>query len=103
MHVRRTFLLERSRVQISSLFIGVALSAGPLAAAAGAQSSPVGTVAGRVTDLEGEPLPAVTITVTGTPNGAVTKGDGTYRLQLLPGRYELGCAASATRRRPARS
>jgi iron complex outermembrane recepter protein len=46
-------------------------------------------VAGRVTGELGEPLQGATVTVSGTTRTAVTRGDGTYRLVLPPGRYEL--------------
>ncbi len=47
------------------------------------------TVAGRVTGELGEPLQGATVTVSGTTRTAVTREDGTYRLALPPGRYEL--------------
>ncbi|MDF1502562.1 TonB-dependent receptor [Roseisolibacter sp. H3M3-2] len=60
----------------------------PLAAPLVAQQ-PTGTVAGRVTGEDGGGIQGATISVTGTPLGAVTRGDGSYRLSLRPGRYEL--------------
>src|SRR5688500_18087118 len=55
----------------------------------GAQTQ-TGTVSGRVTAAEGgQPLAGVTIFVTGTQLGALTRSDGTYRVALRPGRYEL--------------
>lgn len=57
--------------------------------AAGAQQATTGTVAGRVTGENGEPLAGVGISVTGTTNGTLTRGDGAYRVTLRPGRYEL--------------
>src|SRR5688500_6478835 len=70
--------------------------AGALAIAAPGLSTPaiaqqpLGTVTGRVTGADdGEPIAGATVAVSGTPYGALTRGDGTYRLQLRPGTYEL--------------
>ncbi|MEO8562084.1 MAG: carboxypeptidase-like regulatory domain-containing protein, partial [bacterium] len=53
----------------------------------GAQSGR-GTIAGRVT-AAGEGVPGVSVTVTGTGLGTLTRGDGTYRINLGAGRYEV--------------
>jgi iron complex outermembrane receptor protein len=47
------------------------------------------TVTGRVTGELGEPLQGATVTASGTTRVAVTRDDGSYRLVLPPGRYEL--------------
>src|SRR5918999_2939674 len=47
------------------------------------------TVTGRVTGESGEPLQGATVTASGTTRVAVARDDGTYRLVLPPGRYEL--------------
>src|SRR5918999_4640070 len=47
------------------------------------------TVTGRVTGESGEPLQGATVTASGTTRVAVTRDDGSYRLVLPPGRYEL--------------
>jgi iron complex outermembrane receptor protein len=47
------------------------------------------TVTGRVTGELGEPLHGATIIVSGTTRTTLTREDGTYRLALPPGRYEL--------------
>jgi len=47
-----------------------------------------GTITGRVTG-EGSPLPGATVAVSGTMRGATAGNDGTYRVTLPPGRYEL--------------
>ncbi|WP_430814210.1 SusC/RagA family TonB-linked outer membrane protein [Carboxylicivirga sp. RSCT41] len=39
------------------------------------------TVSGTVTDVNGEPLPGVTVTIEGTTTGTITGIDGTYTLQ----------------------
>jgi iron complex outermembrane receptor protein len=54
---------------------------------AGAQEA--GVVTGRVTGELGEPLQGATVTASGTTRAAVTRDDGSYRLVLPPGRYEL--------------
>ncbi len=47
-------------------------------------------VTGRVTDaLTGEPLPDAAVVVTPSEKGTHTTGDGTYRLELLPGKNRL--------------
>ena len=73
----------------------VLLSALGIAAAAavpvrlGAQES-TGTIAGKVTAADGNvPLAGVTVFVTGAATGALTRNDGSYRITLRPGRYEL--------------
>jgi iron complex outermembrane recepter protein len=47
------------------------------------------TVTGRVTGEAGEPLQGATVTASGTTRVATTRDDGSYRLILPPGRYEL--------------
>jgi TonB-linked SusC/RagA family outer membrane protein len=44
----------------------------------------VGTIAGRVTTESGEPLPAVTVSVTGTRLGSSTGPDGRYTIGNVP-------------------
>ena len=68
--------------------VGLALAAALLARPAGAQPQS-GTVSGRVTGEDGQPIAGVTVAVTGTPLGAITRADGNYRLTLRPGSYEL--------------
>src|SRR5690242_7317679 len=64
------------------LFFGTTALATPL----GAQQSGTGIIAGRVSDAQSSrPLDAVTIAVQGTPLGAVTGPDGTYRITRVPG------------------
>jgi iron complex outermembrane receptor protein len=49
-----------------------------------------GTLAGRVTDAAGgRPLGGVQIRLVGTVQGAITRDDGTYRVQVAPGSYTL--------------
>ena len=49
-----------------------------------------GTLTGRVTDAaDGSPLGGVQIRLVGTVQGAVTRDDGTYRVQVAPGSYTV--------------
>ncbi|MGZ8455020.1 MAG: TonB-dependent receptor [Gemmatirosa sp.] len=54
-----------------------------------AQPPATGAVSGRVTADDGGGIGGATVAVTGTPFGALTRSDGSYRLSLRPGRYEL--------------
>src|SRR5215475_3947872 len=53
----------------------------------------VGTLKGKTTGPNGEALPGASISVTGTVRGAITRGDGTYRVTLPVGRYEVRARA----------
>jgi len=72
-----------------------ALRHAPLVAAAtllptftlSAQST--GTITGRVLDTQGTPLQGATISLAGTPRGAIVRSDGSYRLTAPAGRYEI--------------
>ncbi|HEY8484360.1 MAG TPA: SusC/RagA family TonB-linked outer membrane protein [Longimicrobiales bacterium] len=49
-----------------------------------------GTIAGRVTDLQGEPLPGASVVVVGTQLGALTGENGRYTITGVPaGTYQL--------------
>ena len=66
------------------LVVGVALSAGELAA----QTTAILT--GRITDRQtGQPLSGARISVPGTGQGTVSRSDGTYRLSLPAGRTPI--------------
>ena len=68
---------------VSSLVLLLALSA-----TAAAQS--MGTVTGRVTDASsGAPVPDAQVRVIGSIAGVMTRSDGSYRLAVAPGRYEI--------------
>jgi outer membrane receptor protein involved in Fe transport len=79
MHLRKILLLG-----LVALLVGGGM----------AQASLTGVIAGRVTDVDGNPIPGVTVTATG-PNlpGArvdITSASGMYRMpQLPPGMYSL--------------
>lgn len=47
------------------------------------------TVAGKVTDSSGAPLPGVTVVVKGTTQGTITDVDGSYSLSNVPNRATL--------------
>ncbi len=55
-----------------------------LARAQGLVNQQAGTVAGRVTDSSGEPLPGVTVLVKGTTQGTITDFDGNYTISNVP-------------------
>jgi iron complex outermembrane receptor protein len=58
-----------------------------LPAVLGAQAG-TGTLAGRIT-AGGEPVSGAAVIVTGTGRGTQTRSDGSYRITLPPGRYEV--------------
>ncbi len=61
-----------------------------LAASATAAAQSMGTVTGRVTDVSsGNPIADAQVRVVGSTVGVMTRTDGTYRLVIAPGRYEL--------------
>jgi iron complex outermembrane recepter protein len=79
----KTHFLAARRRAATSLAVLVALSA-----SAAAQST--GTVTGRVTDASsGAPIPDAQVRVIGSITGVMTRSDGTYRLAVAPGRYEI--------------
>ena len=68
--------------------LGVALSLLLVKPAVGQE--PAGTVAGTITAADdGTPLSGATLFITGTGVGAIARSDGTYRIALRPGRYEV--------------
>jgi TonB-dependent receptor len=79
-----TFLDQNSPVDISFANNTVAIRKGK----ADRQQVEKGHVTGKVVDNKNQPLPGVTIRVTGG-KGAVTQVDGTYDLELEPGTYTL--------------
>ncbi len=82
--------MHRSAVSVvphRSVWLAVAVLLG--AVGLPAQQPATGAVSGRVTGDDGNAIAGATVGVTGTPFGAITRGDGTYRLTLRPGRYEL--------------
>jgi hypothetical protein len=48
-----------------------------------------GTVFGRVTDRNGEPIEAATIVTSNPDVGAVTNADGRYEMRMAPGKYTV--------------
>jgi iron complex outermembrane receptor protein len=71
-------------------FVARALSRalGALALPAVLLAQDTGTLTGRVTS-SGQAVPSATVVVVGTGRGTQTKADGTYRLTLPVGRYEV--------------
>jgi iron complex outermembrane recepter protein len=95
-----TFRQEDRRMSAATMVVAVrrtmrrmtawAMVAAPLAAAAPAAAQSIGTISGTVTHSQsGAPIVAVTVRAVGTPHSAVTRADGSYRLQLPAGRYEI--------------
>jgi iron complex outermembrane recepter protein len=67
------------------LAIGMSIATPDLAA-----QEPMGTITGTITAADvGTPLAGATIFVTGAQTGAIARNDGTFRIVLRPGRYEL--------------
>ena len=61
-----------------------------VALAVPALAQTVGTVTGRVTDASsGSPVADAQVRVVGLTTGVMTRTDGSYRVALAPGRYEL--------------
>jgi TonB-linked SusC/RagA family outer membrane protein len=83
-HARRPARRVPSVVALAALAALVA----PLAPGAGSvagQAAPLGTVTGTVRSAESrEPLPAVTLTVSGTQLGAITGADGRFTIANVP-------------------
>src|SRR5690242_2328897 len=48
-----------------------------------------GTIIGRVLDTQGAPLQGATVSLAGTPRGAIVRSDGSYRLTAPAGRYQI--------------
>jgi iron complex outermembrane receptor protein len=80
---RRHRVATRVATPLASTLLAAALC---LPGAARAQD---GTVTGRVTESGGDGIVGVTVAVTGQPRGAITRSDGSYRLTLPAGSYEL--------------
>ncbi len=76
---------SRSRFPVH-VVLAIAL-ASPLA---GARAQERGTLTGKVTEASsGSPLSGASISVAGTQLGSIARADGSYRVQLPPGRYEV--------------
>jgi iron complex outermembrane receptor protein len=70
--------------------IASALPAIGLLAIAAAAHAQTGTLAGRaINAANGAPLGGVQIRLVGTVQGAITRDDGTYRVQVAPGSYTV--------------
>lgn len=63
---------------------------GGLIAPAAAAAQERGTITGSVVDAETRtPIGAATVRVIGTSIGVDTRADGTFRLQIAPGEYQV--------------
>lgn len=80
-------------IGITVIQAGVPLQSGPEKQAGilpgiipGSSSTEQGrlTVSGRVSDIQGQPLPGVSIVVKGTTTGTITGSDGNYKLTNVP-------------------
>ena len=68
----------------------VAIAAALLIPASTIRAQATGTVTGRITDAEtGAPVSAATVRAVGMQSAATTRADGTYRLVLPAGSYDL--------------
>ena len=89
-HGGRAGSIGRS-VSVSWYALGVAVAVAigsPARELAGQE--PLGTITGTITAADvGTGLAGATIFVTGAQTGAISRNDGTYRIALRPGRYEL--------------
>ena len=78
---------RRDRALVTALGVVAAIGTAWLPVAA---QEPMGAVAGKVTAADvGTPLTGATVYVTGAQTGAYTRTDGTFRIPLRPGTYEL--------------
>ncbi|HEX2249192.1 MAG TPA: TonB-dependent receptor [Gemmatimonadales bacterium] len=77
--------MSRYIVRISATLLACSVAALPLTA-----QTQTATVVGTVADAgSGEPVPGARVFVPGSVASASTRQDGSYRLQLVPGRHEL--------------
>ena len=84
-------MLKRTTMAFAMAFLVL------LIAAPGLGQETSGSVSGTITDPDGNPMPGVTVTLTGTgfPSGtvAVTGGNGRYRFpNVPPGTYTMSAA-----------
>src|SRR5690349_13172301 len=75
----------KSSVPRRAAFLAATLLLHPLTLSA--QSN--GTIIGRVLDTQGAPLQGATVSLAGTPRGAIVRSDGSFRLTAPAGRYEI--------------
>ncbi len=77
---------KRPNILVPAIAIAVAL----LTSAGAIRAQGTGTVTGRVTDAEtGVPVSAATVRAVGTQTATTTRADGSYRLVLPAGAYDL--------------
>ena len=59
-----------------------------IASRASAQTG-TGTLSGRVTSTDGQPLQGASVSIANSQRGAITRADGSYQVTLPAGRHEL--------------
>lgn len=88
-----TFRNETLRTILSGLFVNSGIifreQAGNIVLTKAVTKKATGKVTGKITDETGEPLPGVSILVTGTSLGTTTEADGTFTLVLEEGTYNI--------------
>ena len=73
------------RVVTLAVLSAIATPLAPRLGSVAAQAAQLGTVSGTVRSAESrEPLPAVTLTVSGTQLGAITGADGRFTIANVP-------------------
>src|SRR5688572_22601081 len=84
--MRQLSFNTRFNVLVHAIAIAVAL----LVPASAVWAQATGTVTGRITDAEtGAPISAATVRAVGMQSAATTRADGSYRLVLPAGSYDL--------------
>lgn len=78
-------MMHRYRAAFATFAVLLCLGiAGPDAAAQGGTA-----IRGKIIDAEGEPIAGAVIAVVGTRKGTLSRSDGTYRLAIEPGTYDV--------------
>ncbi|MCL2683293.1 MAG: DUF5686 and carboxypeptidase regulatory-like domain-containing protein [Bacteroidales bacterium] len=51
------------------------------------------TLKGRITDTDGQPIPAASVYIPKTKQGVISDADGNFQIRLAPGTYRLECSS----------
>jgi iron complex outermembrane receptor protein len=86
---RPTPTLPRGNKAAAPLYLSCAFAFALIAVPVTAAAQDPGTVTGRIAGEAGEALQGATVSASGTTRVAAARSDGSYRLVLPPGRYEL--------------